>query len=406
MTRLGSALVFALALLSSTMLDAPAAGVDERVAMLVEHNTEFALDLYGRLRFTDGNVLFGPHSISASLAMAFAGARGDTRGELGRAMHFELGGEVHEAFNELGNRFESLREAGDVSLHVANGLWAQRDYPFQSAFLEIARRKYQAMLRQADFRSGAERVREEINAWVELETKAKISRLLAAGSIEDSARLVLISALYFNGEWSSRFDERATATAVFHVRSDESVDVQMMRQQGNLEFMENALVRVARLSYGLDRDLSMTIILPQKAHGLAAVEELLSSRTLNGWLALLESRPLVVYLPRFRVSMQLALKETLAAMGAGIAFGPSADFSGIDGTKRLSISEVVHKAFIDVNERGAEAAAATGAIIGLTSDTPPPVPVFRADQPFLFMIRDGRSGSILFLGRLSNPTEG
>ena len=371
-------------------------------AALVQAGNAFALDLYGRLRGREGNLFLSPFSISTALAMTWAGARGGTAEEMARVLHLGPGREgVHEAYRTL---LEEVRADGDEGcrLHVANALWGDKGFQFRREFLELVETSYGAGLRQVDFRTAVEAARRTINAWVEKETRHKIRDLLKPGVLKPTTRLVLTNAVYFKGDWARRFDEKLTRPAPFWVTAGKKVDLPMMHQTGKFKYAAPDGLQVLELPYA-GGDFSMVVLLPRKRDGLGDLEKNLSVENLAKWLKALRRRKVVVALPRFKATSEFGLGGVLKSMGMRDAFDASAaDFSGMTGRRDLFIQAVVHKAFVEVNEEGTEAAAATGVVVGLTSVALSP-PVFRADHPFLFLIRDRRSGSILFIGRLMNP---
>lgn len=372
---------------------------------LVNGNTAFALDLYGHLRKGKGNLFLSPYSISTALAMTYAGAKGDTAKQMSEVLHFTLDQKrLHSTFGYLEAQLNGIQEKGDIELRVANALWAEEDYPFLNEFLEVVGRSYQAEFRYADFKKAYEVARGEINSWVERQTNEKIKDLIKRGILDSLTRLVLVNAIYFRGIWMSQFEKSATQEARFCVSPDTAVNVAMMSQEQEFNYTENGDLQILELPY-TGEDLSMIILLPKRTDGLARLEASLTVESLDAWLVRLRKRRVMVYLPRFKTTSQFSLKKVLESMGITNAFRPGvADFSGIDGTENLYVSAVVHKAFVDVNEEGTEAAAATGAVVGVTAMPAGPA-VFRADHPFLFLIRNDGSGSILFLGRLADPTK-
>ena len=379
------------------------------LARVVEGNTQFAVDLYAMLAKADGNLFFSPESVSIALAMTYGGARGRTREEMREVLGFPADDEaLHACFQTLlqGLSVGKSGEAG-YKLSIANRLWGQEDFPFLEAFVKLTRQHYGAELARVDFRSNAEGVRRTINAWVADETEDKIQELLQPGVIDEITRLVLTNAVYFKGDWADRFDKQATKKAPFFVTPENAVDVPMMYQSREFGYGETEALQVLELPYE-GKALSMLVLLPKERDGLAALEQALSVDNLAAWSQALRRQKVKVYLPKFKLEAQFELNKTLMAMGMVEAFTGRADFSGmVDATKtaeRLFISNVIHKAYVDVNEEGTEAAAATAVVMKLTATAMPrPVPVFRADHPFIFMIRDTRSGSILFLGRMVNP---
>jgi serpin B len=337
--------------------------------------------------------------------MTYGGARGYTEKQIAQVLHFPWKNQdLHKVFSELESHLNDMGQSESVELSIANGLWAQRDYPFLQEFLDLVENSYRAKLSHADFQTAHEAVREEINLWVENQTNDKIKDLLKPGVIGALTRLVLVNAIYFKGLWASPFEEAATRDDTFWTAPDVKVDVPLMTQEDEFGYMEDDQIQVLELPYTGD-DLSLVVLLPKTVDGFSDLEDTLSVDGLDTWLGQLMKGKVQVFLPRFKIAASLSLAETLASMGMPDAFRtPEADFSGMDGTRSLFISAIVHQAFVDVNEEGTEAAAATAAVVGLTA-MPAPSPVFRADHPFLFLIRENRSGSILFLGRVVDPTK-
>jgi len=372
------------------------------VQTLVTGNTAFALDLYGRLKAADGNLFLSPYSISTCLAMTYAGARGETAPEMARMLHFNPDqNQLNSAFGELQLHLNEARQKKGIELNVANGLWTQQGHPLLPAFLDTAQHYYEANLQQADFRTRAEPVRREINQWVSQKTKGKITDILPPGVVNPNTRLVLVNAIYFKGQWARQFNRSNTMDAPFWTARDQKTPAPLMKMTDNFNYAEADGLQLLELRY-TGADLSMVVLLPREIDGLKGLEAMLDEPRLNRWLAQARERKVNVFLPRFKLTSQFALGATLAGMGMQAPFTSQADFSRIDGARDLFISAVIHKAFVDVNEEGTEAAAATGTVMSLTSAMRPN-PTFRADHPFLFLIRDTRSGSILFLGRVADP---
>lgn len=414
---LGGILAVALSLASapgSTCLagspPAERSGLKEvEVEALVSANTAFALDLYQQLRRGEGNLFFSAYSISVALAMTYTGARGTTAEEMARVLHFDLfkgaGGpasRLHPAFGELISRINALGQSGECRLSVANALWGQKGAGFLPGFLNLLRTHYGAGLREVDFVSAAEAARKAINAWVEGETQGRIQDLIPPGVLDALTRLVLVNAIYFKGTWASPFSREATREGPFTLPDGHKVTVPMMNRTGRYRYAESETLQVLELPYAGD-DLSMVILLPRRADGLSDLEQELTPENLRGWLRRLRPRRVQVFLPRFTLTSGFRLDEALRTLGMTEAFTSGrADFSGMNGLRDLYISAVLHKAFVEVNEEGTEAAAATAVVVARTAVPSRPV-VFRADHPFIFLIRERRSGSILFLGRLLDP---
>ncbi|MFQ5869160.1 MAG: serpin family protein [Candidatus Zixiibacteriota bacterium] len=371
--------------------------------MVVQGNNAFALDLYAELKNRDGNLFFSPHSISTALAMTYAGARGSTERQMAQVLHFELGQEgLHPAFRELFMELNSRQGGRRYELSVANALWGQKGYRFLEEFRELVRKNYGGGLNQVDFVKASETARRTINTWVEGETRGRITDLLKPGIINSWTRLVLTNAIYFKGYWASRFKEELTEEAPFTLVTGGKVNIPMMHLNGEFRYMETDDFQALELPY-LGGDLSMVVFLPKETEGIRNFEPSLTAGDLKKWLARLREQEVLVALPKFKMTCDFRLDQTLKSMGMTDAF-EEADFSGMTGRKELFIAAVVHKAFVEVNEEGTEAAAATGVVVALKS-APPSQPVFRADHPFLFLIRDLGSNSILFIGRVMDPRE-
>ena len=294
-------------------------------------------------------------------------------------------------------------EKSGYELSVANALWGQKGYGFGKEFLELIKVYYDGEFGKVDFVMATETARKTINAWVEKETKGKIRDLIKPGILDASTRLVLTNAIYFKGDWAVKFKEERTRQEPFKLGDAKTVDVPLMRQTEEFGYMEGDDFQALELPYK-GEDLSMVVLLPREVDGLSKLEKSLTRESLDQWLSGLRKQEVRVYMPRFKMTCDFRLDQTLTAMGMTDAFlFPGADFSGMDGTKMLFISAVIHKAFVEVNEEGTEAAAATAVIMeGVPG---PGMPTFRVDHPFLFLIRDTRSGSILFIGRVMNPTK-
>ena len=382
---------------------------------VVEGNNAFALDLYAKLSEAEGNLFFSPYSISTALAMTYAGARGETADEMKATLHLPGGPAdktLHDAFGTLVRELNAAGEKGAFKLSVANALWAQHDYEFLDAFTRLVTASYDAGLTGLDFKGETEAARQTINKWVEEQTQDKIKDLLKPGVLTPLTRLVLTNAIYFKGDWASQFDKDRTKDAPFYLCFPanarvalEPIQVPLMFQKGDFQYADLKTFQLLQMPYKGD-ELSMVVLLPKdrSTEALAALEASLTAENFAKWLGRMGRLEVEVYLPRFKMTSEFSLKEMLVAMGMKDAFAPgTADLSGMDGTRDLFISAVVHKAFVDVNEEGTEAAAATGVVVGVTSVAPHPTPVFRADHPFLFLIRENESGAILFIGRVMNP---
>jgi len=377
-------------------------------ALVVKGNDDFAIALYNRLCEEKGNLFFSPYSISTALAMAYAGARGQTQLQMAQAMRFPaVNNDVnemrfHSAFGQIINSLNIRGAKGDYELTIANALWGQKGYSFLKEYLLLIETNYGGGLNQVDFMAAAEVARQKINNWVEQKTKDKIKDLIPPGMLNSSTRLVLTNAIYFKGKWARPFRKEATRDEPFILSDAQKIDVPMMHQTEELPYMESQDFQALEMPY-VNNELSMIILLPKKTDCIKDFEKKLTSENLSQWLGQLRRQKVIVSVPKFKMTQQFGLADTLQAMGMVDAFSEQlADFSGMTGTRDLFISAVVHKAFVEVNEEGTEAAAATGVGMAMTS-APKKMPVFCADHPFIFLIRDNNSGSILFIGRLMNP---
>jgi serine protease inhibitor len=376
------------------------------LATIVEGNTEFCLDLYRQLSTSEGNLFFSPYSISNALAMTYAGARGQTAAEIAQVFHFQLEpNRLHPAFAELIAALEP-ESASTYELAIANRLWGQKNYGFLPEFLNLTERYYSAPLQEVDFINATENARLTINAWVEQQTQNKIQDLLSQGILNPSTRLVLTNAIYFKGNWLVPFDASKTQNQPFYLSSGETIDVPMMHQMEYWNYAHLDGLQVLELPYE-GETLSMVILLPEQIDGLVQLEQQLTPDHLQEWLSsaqefpmTMDGAPVSVWLPKFKLTSTFELKDILSAMGMPQAF-TNADFSGMNGQRDLVISKVIHKAFVDVNEQGTEAAAATAVLMATRGGNQ----TFRIDRPFIFLIRDRNSGSILFLGRVVNPLD-
>lgn len=375
-------------------------------AIVVEGNNIFACDLYAQLKQKDGNLFFSPSSISTALAMTYAGARGNTAIQMADVLHFTLNQErLHPAFFALMQDLTANAEKRPYQLAIANALWGQSGYPFREEFINLTKDYYDAGFKEVDFKDEQQRelTRQKINLWVEEKTNNKIKELIQQRILTDLTRLVLTNAIYFKGTWVAQFNPDQTRNSPFTLIAGEKVEVPMMSQAKDFNYSENDVLQLLEMPYA-GEELSMLILLPKQMNGLKEVEDLVTVENLENWLSRLQKQEVVVSIPKFKMSAEFLLNETLTSLGMSDAFSSvSADFSGMTPDPvGLYISKVIHKAFVDVNEEGTEAAAATAVVMTLKA-IPEPKPVFRADHPFIFMIRDMRSGSILFLGRVMDP---
>jgi len=374
---------------------------------LVSGNSAFAFDLYQALREKEGNLFYSPYSISLALALTYAGARGETEQQMADTLHFLSQGRLHNAFNgldlELASRGEGAqgKDGKGFRLNIVNAIWGQRDYKFLNEFLDVLAENYGAGLRLIDFINAPEEARITINDWVSDQTEGKIEDLIPQGVIDELTRLVLTNAIYFNAAWLNPFDEDATQDGTFHLLGGGEVIVPMMRQSESFGYTEGEGYQAVELLYD-GRELSMVLLLPEAGH-FEEFEASLSADRVNSIIRDLENKRIALTLPKFEFESEFSLVKALAALGMPIAFTEAADFSGMTGTRELLIGAVLHKAFVSVDEAGTEAAAATAVEMELTSVPEVPIEV-TVDRPFVFLIRDLETGTVLFVGRVTNPT--
>jgi serpin B len=386
----------------------------------------FAVDLYGQVRQAEGNLIFSPYSISMCLAMAYAGARGNTESQMAKALHIGLGQDkAGQAFGALNAQILSSGRA-NVELNIANALWGEKSFKFRKEYLESVRMNYasagawpsrlplvgrlvefvsdgpQDGLKQLDFKHNAESARNTINKWVEDQTKNKIKDLFPSGSINQDTRLVLSNAIYFKGFWEHQFKKKFTKDENFYLLNGKDIKVPMMRQTESFGYMEETDLQALSMPYK-GGDLAMVVLLPAKEKNFGEFEQSLTPDKLDQLIGKLGERKVAVHFPRFTMTSGFELRKRLAALGIIDAFSiEDADFSGMTDARDLFISEGFHKTFVKTDEEGTEAASATGFILRYTGMPPRPV-VFRADHPFVLIILHRPSKCILFMGRVTRP---
>lgn len=373
----------------------------------VKGSNAFAVDLYGHLRRQPGNLFFSPESISTAFAMAYAGARGQTAAQMANVFHFTLPQDRLQP--TMGALLAGMNaQHKSYELRVADALWAQEDENFLPNYLELLQDNYGAGFHRVDFRTASEAIRGNINKWVEQQTNDKIKNLIGPGVLTPATRLVLTNAIYFKGDWRAPFEKTQTKDEDFYLSGSHTVKRPMMHRTGRYRYYDGGKFQELELPYAGD-DLAMVVLLPKDRAGVSALEQEFTASASAKWIdALKPAAKVILTLPRFSMTQQFQLNGVLAMMGMAQAFTNAADFSGMTGKPGFTISAAIHKAYIDVNEKGTEAAAATSTVMRATAmrrELPEPPIVFRADHPFLFLIRDSRSGSILFIGRVADPAE-
>jgi serpin B len=358
----------------------------------------FTVDLYNKLSAREGNLFLSPYSISSALAMVYGGARGETSEQMNSKLHFGGPGATHPAFSHLRKKLNTIQKKDHVQLSVANSLWPQADYTFLPDYLSLTQTFYGSEIVPVDYKTDTEGARKKINGWIEDQTNDRIKDLIPQGMLNPLTRLVLANAIYFKGNWARQFKKEATTDRPFTIMPGTEVQVPTMMQTDDFKLAHTETLQALELPYE-GGDLSMVVLLPSEKDGLTALEKKFSAGLIDRLQ--FSKCEVMVQLPRFKIESEFRLSETLAAMGMPLAFSRAADFSGMDGSRELYIGAVAHKAFVEVNEEGTEAAAATA--VAMKCYGMPPQ--FIANHPFLFVIREDSTGTILFMGRMMDPSK-
>lgn len=398
-------------------LPTPIATTDAQLQGAAKSIDRFGFDLYGKVE-KDGNLIMSPASVAIALGMTFAGAREETAAEFSKVLHASDSGlqsePWHASMGGLADRWNAVAKQDrpdympDISISVANRLFGDKGTTFHDPFLQQSARDYRAPLEQLDFRGAADPSRQTINDWVEEQTHDRIKKLIPPNGVTAATRLVLVNAVYFKAQWISTFQESATSDQPFFVDGASKVSVPTMARIGYMPYAAIPTDGVSLVELRYDSGpFSMVIAVPDKPDGLAALEGKLNAEKVDGWLAVSASKRVDLKLPKFKIEPPepLKLSPLLIDLGLTRAFGDAADFTGMaDAKEELQISEVFHKGFIEVNEKGTEAAAATAVSMRAGSAPPTDEPIaFAVDRPFFFMIRDTETNAILFMGRVTDP---
>ncbi|MDD5371134.1 MAG: serpin family protein [Anaerolineaceae bacterium] len=383
--------------------------------ILAAGNYAFAMHLYQQLRQKDGNLFFSPYSISLALGMTYGGARGETAQQMADVFHFTLpADQLHPAFNAVDQALAALGSAPakatpspsepagqGLQLNLANAIWGQKGHIFLQSYLDLLAQNYGAGVRLVDFEKATEQARQAINDWVSQQTQQKIKDLFPQGSLDSSTRLALVNAIYFKASWLFPFNESATKDGPFHLKDGSQVSVPMMNSSiAATQYLQGDGFQAVSLPY-FDRRANMVVVLPEVGQ-FDNIDASLDTSKVEAILNGLQSNHIDLTLPKLKIESSFSLGDALANLGMPAAFaGGKADFSGMDGQRDLFISAVVHKAFVAVDEKGTEAAAATGVAVAASAMMNPPVVV--VDRPFIFFIYAPESGTILFAGRVMDP---
>ena len=377
---------------------------------VAEGNNRFATDIYGKLSESEKgkNLFFSPYSIHTALGMTATGAKGTTRDQMVKVLHLPEDEQRALASGDMGRYYAHPRK--DYELSVANALWGQKDFPWRAEWLAVQNERFGAGFNEVDFFKDKLGSIARINGWVEEKTRGKIQGLLKPEDVPVSGgaitRLILTNAIYFKGKWADEFTKNATTDQPFHLAAGGSVPAPLMARTGTYGYADLGELQALELPYK-GSELSMVVLLPRKADGLPAIEKQLAAVKLSAWMGKLESKRVSVHLPRFKQEQRFEPRKQLEALGMLAAFDPEvSDFSGMADLSKeapLFIYKVIHQSFVDVNEEGTEAAAATAVVMATPASAESPPVEFRADRPFLFLIRDVKHGTILFMGRVMNP---
>jgi serine protease inhibitor len=378
-----------------------------QVREVVQGNTALAVDLYQQLRGGEGNLFFSPYSLSAALAMVYAGAKDGTRQQMAQVLHFPLDQErLHRAFAQLQTSLDDLQRTGDVTIGVANSLWVQEGHTLLPEYVALVKQHYNVSITSLDYRRPQQACK-KINEWVEQKTNGKIKDILDSSALDALTSLILVNAIYFKGTWQSQFDSQSTTNMPFHVTASKSVDTPMMIGIIKAKYSESRSLQILELAY-TGHSTSMLLLLPGRINGLDDVEADLSLESLAEWKSGLREMKVRIILPKFTMTCQYQLDQTLQAMGMTDVFKLSqANLAGMTGKPDLYVSAIIQKAYVEVNEKGTEAAAATATVSTKSRGFRPPrePPIFQADHPFMVLIQERRTGSILFMGRVTDPTK-
>ncbi len=368
-------------------------------------NNQFANDLFQNYIHSelekDKNIFFSPFSIYAALSMTSEGAKGQTALEMQKVMHLPENANLRQTGFE--NLMTSLNSGStNFKLTAANALWVQKDYSFLPEFIEINKKRYKANAENLDFINQPDAARKKINSWAADNTNNKIKELLSENNITKYTRLILTNTIYFKGEWAKQFEKFLTKEADFTASEGHIVKAQMMHIQRSFSYLETEDAQVLEMPYK-NNELSMIVILPKKGHTLQNI----STKNLETFLSSkIDFELLQVSFPKFKIEAKYLMKDDLSKMGMPLPFTDKADFSGMTGSKELQISQVIHQTFVDVDEAGTEAAAATA--VGMEAGGMPnriEPKQFNADRPFIFAIKHNTSGAVLFMGAVNNPNE-
>ncbi len=370
-------------------------------AKAAESINSFTFDIYKSLAEQDGNLFLSPYSISSALAMTYAGARGITEQEMASVLY--LYPDIHKNMGALVSELNSIPK--DIAVvNTANAIWPAKQERLLPEFVQTVRGGYAAGISPLNYKGNPDKAAKVINSWVDKHTQGKIKNIIPRGVLTKNTPMVLTNAVYFKSDWAEQFEPQKTYAMPFWISSSQSVPTMMMSRTGeSIKYMKDDDLEAAELPYKNGR-FSMVVLLPEKGKALAEVEKKLSADALSKITSAMESKRVKITMPKFKTEQSFELNKTLSKMGMPSAFNSSADFSAITGSRNITISNIIHKTFVEVGEEGTEAAAATAVIMAKTSLEPQiPAISFTADRPFISLIRDNKSKAVLFIGRYSTP---
>ncbi len=386
--------------------------IEESVQGLTQGNNTFAAELYLHLKRQSGNLFFSPYSLSSALAMPYAGAVGATKEQIHSIMHYlQNDTNLFEAYAYLNQNLTRSHFEGpnETRLYVANSLWIQRDLQILPQFQNVMSKYFSSALRLTDFMRNPESARFNINEWVRERTQGRIFNLIGPHDVDINTRLIVVSAIFMKAVWAQAFDPSLTKQGSFFVSPTDTTSAPMMTTSGLFSIYQAPTYTLLDMPYRSTQsgepEFSLLLFLPTENFGLDGVESAVIGQTVDAFLRAMQKRSVIVQIPKFKLNSEFYLRSTFQSMGMGIPFSDSADFSGISTSANLSFSDVIHKAYLQIDEKGSEAIAATAISISTKSVSPESEEafVFRADHPFLFMIVDRTTNSILFMGRLISP---
>ncbi len=373
---------------------------------VIEGNNKFAIGIMQNLKFAEENSIISPYSISTALAMTYGGARGKTMNEMSSVMKYSLEqNSFHPTFSAFMSDITSI-SSEKAGFESANAIYAQKDYDFLSEFFELINKNYGSALKFVDFHKGnREDIRQEINKWVELKTKSKITELIAPNILSEDTRMVLVNAIYFLAEWEKEFNKELTYSDSFYPNNGDPQKVNYMKTTDNFMYIQSKGYEAIELPYSGNK-FSMMMVLPESKTDFSSFIKSFSYDDFNTITSNFAKKQVEVNIPKYKIETATELQKVLIQMGMPLAFSNKADFSGMTGKQDLKIDKVIHKAFVEVDEKGTEAAAATAVVMirktAAVEDMSQKI-IFKADRPFLFFIKENNNNTIIFMGSVINP---